>query len=556
MLKRRVVLQAASVLMGAMVAGSSVPVIAVYAENASGDVQAETTAEVQAEEETGIALEETVAILYGGTAEPMLIDKETALEAFVKQIMEMAEIEADENFRLDWVDANGMRTRLLPVADPDTENDDSDTIESGSNIDSDLDADMTEADSDIVIVPVPTVSDLYALAQEQEEGFKLVVFDDDQEIIRLNVMKADEEDALVIDVAETDADNMYLISFDANGGTLDNERNMLRTGGDAISYIENSAAYENHTFAGWYDASDGGNEVTEATIVEADMTLYAHWERDDSDNTDATDDNDDMADTSDSVDRDSTADSTDNVDDSTTDDANSTNDDEMTNTDSIDITDNNDTSDNSSGTDIANGTDKTSGTDKTDDKNNTGTTDSVSEKVATYTLSVISLTGTENSVTVKSNVTVAALADKLAEKGIMSEKAASFHLKTSSVTEHAIDGTTTMKTIAELAESGDVLIIGYDSDGKALGSAKVTKTDENKYQVVLSQDTNVALDSSSEKGKGEGETTNTVTQTGKSDSVVGSIQTDDTDVLPVYGGMSGLMAALFGVVGFLRKKKI
>lgn len=495
MLKRRVVLQAISVLMGAMVAGSSVPVIAVYAENASGDVQAETTAEVQAEEETGIVLEETVAILYGGATEPMLIDKETVLETFVSKILEMSEIEADENFRLDWVDANGMRIRLLPVADSDAEDVNSDAVESDSSID----ADIAEADSDIVIVPVPTVSDLYMLAQEQEEGFKLVVFDDDQEIIRLNVMKADEEGALVIDVAETDADNMYLISFDANGGTLDNERNMLRTGGDAISYIENSAVYENHTFAGWYDAPNGGNEVTESTIVETDMTLYAHWEQEDADNN---------------------------------------------------------TSDNSSGTDVANGTDKTSGTDKTDDKNNTGTTDSVSEKVATYTLSVISLTGTENSVTVKSNVTVAALADKLSEKGIMSEKAVSFHLKTSSVTEHAIDGTTTMKTIAELAESGDVLIIGYDSAGKALGSAKVTKTDENKYQVVLSQDTNVALDSSSEKGKGEGETTNTVTQIGKSDSVVGSIQTDDTDVLPVYGGMSGLMAALFGVVGFLRKKKI
>lgn len=215
MLKRRVVLQAVSVLMGAMVAGSSVPVIAVYAENASGDVQAETTAEVQTEEETGIALEETVAILYGGTAEPMLIDKETALETFVSKILEMSEIEADENFRLDWVDANGMRTRLLPVADSDAEDVNSDAVESDSSID----ADIAEADSDIVIVPVPTVSDLYMLAQEQEEGFKLVVFDDDQEIIRLNVMKADEEGALVIDVAETDADNMYLISFDANGGT-------------------------------------------------------------------------------------------------------------------------------------------------------------------------------------------------------------------------------------------------------------------------------------------------------------------------------------------------
>lgn len=567
MMKKKIAMQAASVLMCAVVMGSTVLPKPVYAEkNESDSTLTETAEDIQDEEIISGMSEEMLSIFFNEASELAVIEKGTALETFVLNILANAEIETDENMRLDWVDADGLRTRLLPAVDLGKEDTESDKDADSDKDDSDSDtaqvgSDTAEPDDDIIVgTPVPTVLELYLLAQEQEDGYTLVVFDDDRELMRLYVKDVAEENTLAIDVV--DADDVYAVTFDANGGTLDNDKAMLRAGGEAVSYFENSAVYEKHTFLGWYDAPEAGNEVTEETIVESDMILYARWEQDDMENTDTKDD----------------------IEDGTTDAEGNTNDDEKPDTsdttegtekpDTSNMTEDTekpDTSDTTDDTEKPDASDttvdagNTNTTDSTDDTNNTdrtspaNTTDSTSETVTTYTLTVVSLTGTKNPVTVKSNVTIAALTEKLADAGILPEQASAFGLRTSTVTEHAIAGTTTMQEIAELAENGDVLIIGYDSKGKALGSAKVTKTAENTYQVVLSQDTNVALDSSSEKGKGEGEeeaVTNTVSQSGKSDAVVGNIHTDDTDVLFVYGCMGGLLIVLLGVLGFLRRKRI
>ncbi|SEL55021.1 Listeria/Bacterioides repeat-containing protein [Butyrivibrio sp. ob235] len=69
----------------------------------------------------------------------------------------------------------------------------------------------------------------------------------------------------------------YTITFNANGGSVvyaDAQREVAY--GDAIGELP-EAAFEGYTFDGWFDAAEGGNEVTATAIVTGDMTLYAHW---------------------------------------------------------------------------------------------------------------------------------------------------------------------------------------------------------------------------------------------------------------------------------------
>ena len=167
--------------------------------------------------------------------------------------------------------------------------------------------------------------------------------------------------------------------------------------------------------------------------------------------------------------------------------------------------------------------------------------------------------------------------------------------------EHRIDSNTSMYAIAELAESGEVLVIAIDKNGKAIGGAKVTKTGENNYKVVMTKDTTVALRSNSDlqgvngNGKGNnpgggssnpgddgadgsdgsngsdgsgggsgfggegarGTTTSDgspVTNTGKSSKEASSVRTADSPMVPVFGGILGGLMALVGFV-FAKKRK-
>lgn len=575
-------MKAASVIMCAALIGTCVPVASVMA------LSSESITEKQAENAVDAASIGKISIFYNGTEVPVEIDRTASLETFVSQILELAAISDDANdVRLDWVDADGLRTRLLPYA----------------NID-----DETADDA------IQTVLDLYALAEGQEDKITLVVFNDSCEIIRLTLGLADIAGTLAVDVVKGSPDTTYLVRYYANGGVLENTNTVLRAKGEAISYIENSATYENHTFAGWYDAKEGGSEVTEETIVNADLGVYAHWtvntyqlnfdSQGGSDVEPQTVSCDDTVRTlpeptragytflgwydakeggnkvtAVSMDKDMTLYAQWKVATYTV-----TLDDQNGNVSTV-------TMDSSTVFDAFtipvkegytflgwydaktggkkvvsyNGDEdatfyaqweQTAAAPGTSDNSNSTTSNGASETAQRYTLTVISSSGTASRVIVNENVELNTLTKKLGYD------VSAYTLKTATVTEHAIAGTTTMETIANLAEKGDVAIIGYDSNNKALGSAKIIKTADNTFLVSLSKDTNVdpgTSDGSSADGKGKGEGVaeeTPVSNSGKKDVVASQVKTSDTSVLPVYVTLGGVMVVLLGVLGVLRKKRI
>lgn len=493
---KRIYVKIASLLMCVTVVGSSVSFVPVFASETKMQADTISTTKVHADNNTGNiviragnlftekqsvvfglpVMEDGIAVLYDDEPEAVDIETGATVEEFISQILEAAGISIKtEDLRLDWVDEEGFRTRVLTGED--------ETVE-----------------EDAATKSIQTAADLYALAEEQENGFTLVVFDDEHEIMRWIVTLSEASNTLKVDSVKETLDNTYSVRYHANGGVLDNENIVVRADGEAISYIETIATYEGHIFDGWYDAEEGGNEVTESTIVTSDMVVYAHWKQETADETD-----DGSVDT----------------------------------TDSIPIKE------------IGSGTENpTENATKMPESTDTES-DDTSETVQKYTLTVISSAGTTSEVIVNDNVQLSVLADKLGYD------VDAFSLKTATVTEHRIDGTTTMKTIADLAESGDVLIIGYDSDGKALGSAQVTKTADNTFRVTMSKDTNVDLGGSSDKGKGEnGKGEGEVSNTGKGDAVASKVQTSDTSILPIYGSMGGMMAVLSVLLGVLKKRRL
>lgn len=227
--------------------------------------------------------------------------------------------------------------------------------------------------------------------------------------------------------------------------------------------------------------------------------------------------------------------------------------------------------------------------------NGTNGSGNKANQIVDYVLTMTSVKGSTTRVTVKSNVTLESLAGKLGYEP------AAFSVRTSVQDEHRIDSNTSMYAIAELAESGEVLVIAIDKNGKAIGGAKVTKTGENNYKVVMTKDTTVALRSNSDlqgvngNGKGNnpgggssnpgddgadgsdgsngsdgsgggsgfggegarGTTTSDgspVTNTGKSSKEASSVRTADSPMVPVFGGILGGLMALVGFV-FAKKRK-
>ena len=69
----------------------------------------------------------------------------------------------------------------------------------------------------------------------------------------------------------------YIITYDGNGGTPTKTTDQV-TYNAAYKELAN-ASRDGYTFAGWYTEKDGGELVTEETIVKtaSDHTLYAHW---------------------------------------------------------------------------------------------------------------------------------------------------------------------------------------------------------------------------------------------------------------------------------------
>ena len=121
-----------------------------------------------------------------------------------------------------------------------------------------------------------------------------------------------------------------------------------------------------------------------------------------------------------------------------------------------------------------------------------------------------------------------------------------------------------MKELAALLKNGDLLIIAYDSAGKALGSAKVEKISDSEMKVTISKDTNVALKSASEAeaagaaadGKGKGETSSKPAEEkpGKVDEVAPVTPTGDTFGYLVYGILGTMLVLAGGIYLFIRRR--
>ncbi|MEE0420956.1 MAG: glycoside hydrolase family 127 protein [Lachnospiraceae bacterium] len=67
----------------------------------------------------------------------------------------------------------------------------------------------------------------------------------------------------------------YTVSLDPNGGTVSKTSFDVADGSEIGELPEPERLY--HLFQGWYTEKEGGEKVTEETIVTGNMTLYAHW---------------------------------------------------------------------------------------------------------------------------------------------------------------------------------------------------------------------------------------------------------------------------------------
>ena len=72
--------------------------------------------------------------------------------------------------------------------------------------------------------------------------------------------------------------NEYAVTFNANGGTAPNPASKNVTYDSAYGALA-TTTLTGHTFAGWWTAANGGEQITAESIVKitAEQTLYAHW---------------------------------------------------------------------------------------------------------------------------------------------------------------------------------------------------------------------------------------------------------------------------------------
>jgi uncharacterized repeat protein (TIGR02543 family) len=69
----------------------------------------------------------------------------------------------------------------------------------------------------------------------------------------------------------------YTVTFDAAGGSPASQTRTV-TSGSSVGSMPLTPGRDGYVFNGWYTASNGGgNQFTAATIVTADITLYARW---------------------------------------------------------------------------------------------------------------------------------------------------------------------------------------------------------------------------------------------------------------------------------------
>ena len=71
--------------------------------------------------------------------------------------------------------------------------------------------------------------------------------------------------------------NSYTIIFDTQGGIPQPSARVI-TYNNPIGGLPDNVTKEGFTFAGWYDAPDGGTLITASTLVTGNDTYYAHWD--------------------------------------------------------------------------------------------------------------------------------------------------------------------------------------------------------------------------------------------------------------------------------------
>lgn len=72
----------------------------------------------------------------------------------------------------------------------------------------------------------------------------------------------------------SDTGTIHKILLDAGGGTVSPQRLEVQDGQTAVLPCP---MRERYYFVGWYNAPEGGNEITSETAITQDMTLYARW---------------------------------------------------------------------------------------------------------------------------------------------------------------------------------------------------------------------------------------------------------------------------------------
>ena len=70
----------------------------------------------------------------------------------------------------------------------------------------------------------------------------------------------------------------YTVTFDPNGGTLTGEATAESSNGK-LPALPADPVRADYKFLGWFDAVEGGNQLTTATSIKSDMTVYARWEK-------------------------------------------------------------------------------------------------------------------------------------------------------------------------------------------------------------------------------------------------------------------------------------
>lgn len=112
-------------------------------------------------------------------------------------------------------------------------------------------------------------SDGFVLA-ESADGYTITADDVGAMLYdsNLGIKLTDENKVVLTDVG------VYQITFDANGGSCKTEKTNTAESKLLSLPVPTRSGY---TFAGWFTAADGGEQITSDTVFEQNTALYAHW---------------------------------------------------------------------------------------------------------------------------------------------------------------------------------------------------------------------------------------------------------------------------------------